>query len=162
MKKLLQKNFLILFIISNQSFAQEVVPAVQVGEIEEEQEVPFAAIEKFPQFQSCESSDIKKGKECFNQQISSHIVKNLVYPESAREANIQGRVTVMFVIDKEGNVINVRARGSVGGSELEEEAIRIVNLLPQFKPGIHRGKPVNVSFSLPIRFKLDEPVKAKK
>jgi protein TonB len=70
-----------------------------------------------------------------------------VYPESAREANIQGRVTVMFVIDKEGNVINVRARGSVGGSELEEEAIRIVNLLPQFKPGIHRGKPVNVSFS---------------
>lgn len=162
MKKLSLKNFLILFILSNQSFAQELVPVVNIEENTVDEQVPFAAIEKFPQFQSCESSDIKKGKECFNQQISSHIVKNLVYPESAREANIQGRVAVMFVIDKEGNVINVRARGPVGGSELEEEAIRIVNLLPQFKPGIHRGKPVNVSFSLPIRFKLDEPAKAKK
>jgi protein TonB len=162
MKKLILKSFLILFIISNQSFAQEVVPAVQVGEIEEEQEVPFAVIEKIPQFQSCESTEVRKGMECFNQQISSHIMKNLVYPASASKANIQGRVTVMFVIDREGNVTKVKARGPHGGSALEEEAIRIVKLLPQFKPGIQRGKPVNVSFALPIRFKLDEPVKAKK
>lgn len=162
MKKLLLKSFLILFILSNQSFAQEVVPAVQVGEIEEEQEVPFAVIEKIPQFQSCESTEVRKGMECFNQQISSHIMKNLVYPESASKANIQGRATVMFVIDREGNVTKVKARGPHGGSALEEEAIRIVKLLPQFKPGIQRGKPVNVSFALPIRFKLDEPVKAKK
>ena len=89
-------------------------------------------------------------------------MKNLVYPESASKANIQGRVTVMFVIDREGNVTKVKARGPHGGSALEEEAIRIVKLLPQFKPGIQRGKPVNVSFALPIRFKLDEPIKAKK
>lgn len=162
MKKLLLKSFLILFILSNQSFAQEVVPAVQVGEIDEEQEVPFAVIEKIPQFQSCESTEVRKGMECFNQQISSHIMKNLVYPESASKANIQGRVTVMFVIDQEGNVTKVKARGPHGGSALEEEAIRIVKLLPKFKPGIQRGKPVNVSFALPIRFKLDEPIKAKK
>ena len=155
MKKLLLKSFLILFIISNQSFAQEVVPAVQVGEIDEEQEVPFAVVEKIPQFQSCESSELQIGMECFNQQMNSHIAKNLIYPTLAREEDIQGRVFVIFTIDKKGNVTNIRARGPKGGALLEEEAIRIVKLLPQFKPGIQRGKPVAVRYSQPINFKLD-------
>ena len=154
--KTVLKSILFLLVVSHPSFAQEVVPAIQVGETNEEQEIPFAVIEKIPQFQACEGSEIKTGMECFNQQISAHITKNLVYPEQARDEDIQGRVTVMFVIDKEGNVTNVRARGPRGGTLLEEEAIRIVKLLPQFKPGVQRGKPVNVSFALPINFKLEE------
>ena len=155
MMKTFLKSILFLFVVSRQSFAQEVVPAIQVAEIDEEQEIPFAVIEKIPQFQSCESTELQTGMECFNQQINSHIAKNLIYPTLAREHNIQGRVTVVFIIDKEGNVTNVRARGPREGNLLEEEAIRIVKLLPQFKPGTQRGKTVNVSFALPIMFKLD-------
>jgi protein TonB len=136
-------------------FAQEVVPAIQVAETNEVQEIPFAVIEKIPQFQSCESTELENGMECFKQEINAHIIKNLVYPTLAREHNIQGRVTVVFIIDKEGNVTNVRARGPREGTLLEEEAIRIVKLLPQFKPGTQRGKTVNVSFALPIIFKLN-------
>ena len=155
MMKTFLKSILFLFVVSNQSFAQEVVPAIQVAEIDEEQEIPFAVIEKIPQFQSCESTELKTGMECFNQQINSHIEKILIHPTLGREHNIQGRVTVMFLIDKKGNVTNVRARGPREGNLLEEEAIRIVKLLPQFKPGTQRGKTVNVSFALPIMFKLD-------
>lgn len=154
--KTLLKSILFLVVVSNQCFAQEVVPVIQVRETDEEQEIPFAVIEKIPQFQSCENIEIGKGMECFNKALSSHILKYLVYPEQARDEDIQGRVTVIFVIDKEGNVTSVRARGPIGGNLLEEEAIRIVKLLPQFKPGIQRGKPVNVSFALPINFKLEE------
>lgn len=154
--KTLLKSILFLVVLSNQCFAQEIVPAVQERETDEEQEIPFAVIEKIPQFQACESTEIKTGMDCFNQQISAHISKNLVYPTQARYENIQGKVTVMFVINKEGNVTSVRARGPIGGNLLEEEAIRIVKLLPQFKPGVQRGKPVNVSFALPINFKLEE------
>ncbi|WP_339887499.1 energy transducer TonB [uncultured Flavobacterium sp.] len=140
------------------SYSQEIV----VPESESEPEIPFQIIEKIPEFEGCEGLKSNELRACFNEQIQNHIRKYLVYPDEAREQNIQGKVYVAFVIDFEGNVTKVKARGPSGASILEEEAMRIVNLLPQFKPGIQRGKPVNVSFSLPIRFKLDEPSKKKK
>ena len=65
---------------------------------------------------------------------------------------VQGRVNVMFVIQKDGSIGNVRMRGP--DKNLEEEAARIISKLPKMTPGKQRGRPVRVPFSIPITFKL--------
>ena len=68
------------------------------------------------------------------------------------------RIAVIFKIDKRGNVTGVRSRGP--HPSLEEEAIRVISLLPKMKPGLQNGKPVVVPYSLPIIFEVqdeDEP-----
>lgn len=156
MKQIIKKNiFILLLICPLLSFSQEVISVRSVPEEVEDSELPFAVIESIPEFKTCEGVDKKESMACFNQQMTAHIQNNLVYPNEAREQDIQGKVYVAFTIDKEGNVTNVRARGPRGGTLLEEEAIRIVKMLPQFKPGVQRGKPVNVSYALPIMFNLN-------
>ena len=70
------------------------------------------------------------------------------------EDNIQGRVSVVFVIDKDGSITNVQARGPKGGELLEKEALRVISKLPKIKPGLQRGKPVKIKFSIPFVFRL--------
>lgn len=157
MKKLLLKSCLLLFFVTNLSFAQEVVP---VAEPEFESELPFQVIEKIPEFEACEGLQSNESRACFNEQIQKHILKHLTYPPEAQIQNIQGRVYVAFVIDKEGYITELKARGPrvVGVNLLEEESIRIMKLLPKLNPGIQRGKPVKVKFTIPIMFNLDDPV----
>ena len=125
------------------------------GTVEElDEEVPFAVIEDVPVFPGCEGVAKNKRLECFMEQMAKHIKKNQQYPEKAMEENIQGRVSVLFVIDKDGNITNVQARGPKGGELLEKEALRVISKLPKFKPGMQRGKPVKVKYSQPITFKL--------
>lgn len=81
------------------------------------------------------------------------ITGNLKYPEQAQKLGIQGFVIVQFLIDKTGKIINPMVIRGIGGG-CDEEAIRIVKLLPDWTPGYHDGEPVPVKFSLPIRFKL--------
>ena len=88
------------------------------------------------------------------EQMAKHIKKNQQYPERAMEDGIQGRVSVLFVIDKDGSITNVQVRGPKGGELLEKEAQRVIEKLPKFKPGMQRGKPVRVKYSQPITFKL--------
>jgi periplasmic protein TonB len=118
-------------------------------------EVPFAVLEDIPLFPGCEKVSRDKQKECFTEQMNKHIKKYFDYPERAKEDNIQGRVTVMFVIDKTGNVTNLRLKGPKGGELLEGEAERIIKKLPKFIPGKQRGKAVSVSYAQPIMFKLE-------
>jgi protein TonB len=119
-----------------------------------DEEVPFAVIEDVPVFPGCEGVAKNKRLECFMEQMAKHIKRNQQYPERAMEDNIQGRVSVLFVIDKDGNITNVQARGPKGGELLEKEALRVISKLPKFKPGMQRGKPVKVKYSQPITFKL--------
>ena len=119
-----------------------------------DEEVPFAVIEDVPVFPGCEKVEKSKRLECFMEQMAKHIKKNQQYPEKAMEENIQGRVSVLFVIDKDGSITNVQVRGPKGGELLEKEAKRVIEKLPKFKPGMQRGKPVKVKYSQPIRFKL--------
>ncbi|WP_297868166.1 energy transducer TonB [uncultured Flavobacterium sp.] len=119
-----------------------------------DEEVPFAVIEDVPVFPGCEGVAKNKRLECFMEQMAKHIKKNQQYPERAMEDNIQGRVSVLFVIDKDGSITNVQARGPKGGELLEKEALRVISKLPKFKPGMQRGKPVKVKYSQPITFKL--------
>ena len=117
-------------------------------------EMPFAVIEDIPLFPGCETVPKAKRLDCFNEQMAKHIKKHFTYPSKAAESNIQGRVSVQFVIDKQGNVTDIQMRGPAGGELLEKEAERIISKLPKFTPGKQRGKPVKVKYGLPINFKL--------
>jgi TonB family protein len=79
---------------------------------------------------------------------------NIIYPQSAMERGIQGTVYVTFVIDKDGSIDDVKVIKGIGGG-CDEEAIRVVKLLPKWRPGYQSGKPVRVLFNMPIRFTLN-------
>ncbi len=119
-------------------------------------DVPFAVLEDIPLFPGCEKVARDKQKDCFMEQMNKHIKKYFVYPSRAQEENITGRITVMFVIDKTGNVSNLKIKGTGknGSDMLEDEAERIIRKLPKFIPGKQRGKAVGVSYAQPIMFKL--------
>ncbi|PKP33351.1 MAG: hypothetical protein CVU00_10805 [Bacteroidetes bacterium HGW-Bacteroidetes-17] len=88
--------------------------------------------------------------------------KNLKYPELARKAGVQGRVYVTFVIEKDGSLTDIKVIRGIG-SGCDQEAVRVIKLMPNWIPGKQRGKPVRVQFNLPIRFTLDsEPAKEEK
>ena len=119
-----------------------------------DEEVPFAVIEDAPVFPGCETVPKNQRSACFEEKIRKFIAKNQQYPEKAMEENLQGRVSVVFVIDKDGSITNVQARGPKGGELLEKEALRVISKLPKIKPGSQRGKPVKIKFSIPFVFKL--------
>ncbi len=126
------------------------VDDVEVDEMEEDIDVPFAVIENVPVFPGCEKAKDKRA--CFNESMQKHIRKNFRYPEIAQEMGVQGRVNVMFTIQKDGSIGNVRMRGP--DKNLEKEAARIIAKLPKMTPGKQRGRAVRVPFSIPITFKL--------
>lgn len=126
------------------------VEDVVVEEEVEDVDVPFAVIEDVPIFPGCENESDKRA--CFNSMIQKHISKNFRYPEIAQEMGIQGRVSVMFTIQKDGSIGNIRMRGP--DKNLEAEAERIISKLPKMTPGKQRGRAVRVPFSIPINFKL--------
>ncbi|GBF20859.1 protein TonB [Arenibacter algicola] len=128
------------------------VADVEVEEVEEDLDIPFAVIEDVPIFPGCENEPKNKLRDCFNSMMQKHIGKNFRYPEIAQEMGVQGRVNVMFVIQKDGSIGNVRMRGP--DKNLEEEAARIISKLPKMTPGKQRGRAVRVPFSIPITFKL--------
>ena len=85
--------------------------------------------------------------------LQKHIAKSIKYPVIAQENDITGRVFVSFVVNKFGKVENVKVVRGVDPS-LDKEAIRVIKSLPKWKPGKQRGKPVKVSFTVPISFTL--------
>ncbi len=131
---------------------QEIIEVedVEVEEVDEDIDVPFAVIEDVPIFPGCEGASDKRA--CFNEMMQQHIRKNFRYPEVAQEMGIQGRVSVLFTIQKDGSIGNIRLRGP--DKNLEAEAQRIIEKLPKMTPGKQRGRPVRVPFSIPIMFKL--------
>ncbi len=114
-------------------------------------EIPFVVIDEVPVFPGCEDADDKRA--CFQEKMQAHIRKNFRYPEEAQKLGIQGRVSSIFIIDTEGNIVDIRMRGP--HELLEKETERILSKLPQMQPGKHEGKMVKVPFSIPITFRLD-------
>lgn len=129
------------------------IEEVQVEEVEDDIEVPFAVVERVPVFPGCTGNN-KELMKCFEEKLSAHVKSNFTYPIDALELKQQGNVFVMFTIDKQGNITNMRSRGPY--KILEKEAKRIIGKLPQMEPAKQRGKPVKVSYSLPIFFKIKD------
>lgn len=87
------------------------------------------------------------------QAFYDYINNNIKYPSQARRMNIEGRVFVQFIIEKDGSISQVEAIRGIGES-CDEEAVRVVASAPRWEPGKQRGKPVRVKMVLPISFKL--------
>lgn len=115
-----------------------------------DESIGFEVVEDVPVFPGCENAEDKK--TCFQEQMLKHVKRVFHYPETAINMNLQGRVSVMFTIQKDGSIGDVKMRGP--HKILEEEADRIISKLPKMTPGKQRGQPVKVPFSIPITFKL--------
>ncbi|MBW8684465.1 energy transducer TonB [Chitinophaga rhizophila] len=88
--------------------------------------------------------------------LAKFLSKNIRYPRVAQENAISGTVFVQFVVDSDGNIKDVKTVGAAKGGGLEEEAIRVVKIMPKWKAGKQNGRQVSVQFNLPIRFTLQE------
>ncbi|MDC6384213.1 energy transducer TonB [Flagellimonas taeanensis] len=127
---------------------------IAVAEEDIPDQIPFILIENAPVFPGCENEKTEKEKrECFQEMMQNHIRKNFRYPELAQEMGIEGRVNVIFVIQKDGSIGNVQMRGP--DKSLEAEAARIISKLPKMAPGKQRGTAVKVPYSIPITFVLN-------
>lgn len=133
--------------------------SVEVAENAEEyadEAVPFAVVEQIPLFEACKNVERKEQMNCFQEEISNHIKKELKYPREAKKEKIEDRVITIFEFDKDGKVTNIQVKGKKSDYKalFEAEAKRIIQTLPQFSPGLQRGKPVVVKYAIPITFKL--------
>lgn len=102
----------------------------------------FDVVEEMPQFPGGQIAMMK------------YIMENMKYPKQAMKEGIQGRVTVRFIVEKDGSISDVRPILSVHPL-LNKEAVRVVESMPKWTPGKQNGKPVRVRFNLPVMFKLN-------
>ena len=128
---------------------------LDVEEVEEDVEVPFAVIENVPVFPGCDKGNNAKKRKCMSEKIAKFVQRKF-NTELAGDLGLSGRqrISVIFKIDRSGNVTGVRARAP--HPRLETEAQRVINLLPKMQPGKQRGKAVIVPYSLPIIFKVQD------
>ena len=108
----------------------------------------YQIVEQMPQYTGGEEAMMK------------YVAENIKYPQAAKDKNISGRVFVGFIVEKDGSVSTVKVLRGIGGG-CDEEAVRVISSMPKWKPGIKDGKPVRVSYMMPIFFKLDDGQPAK-
>ncbi|WP_440881260.1 energy transducer TonB [Tenacibaculum sp. C7A-26P2] len=117
--------------------------------------INFTDIDFIPLFDQADR-DSGRQYDNFNQKMQHHINKHFLYPKTALKRNIEGVVLVKFVIDKKGDVSRIQAISSEKNKSLQEEAKRIIRLLPKFIPGKHNNKSVDVLFNIPMEFKIEK------
>ncbi|RZP04684.1 MAG: energy transducer TonB [Flavobacteriales bacterium] len=135
---------------------EEIMEIEEIEEAEEEiADVPFAVIENVPIYPGCEKkrSNAEK-KKCMSEKVQKFVQKKF-NTELAGDLGLEGRqrIAVQFKIDKNGDVVNVRARAP--HPKLEQEAVKVVKALPKMVPGRQRGTAVGVLYSLPILFQVE-------
>ncbi len=87
--------------------------------------------------------------------IGKYLVDHLQYPDSAYNANIQGRVIVKFIVKENGSISNARVEKGIGGG-CDEEALSVIKAMPEWKAGMHNGSRVKVWKMMPITFTLEK------
>jgi protein TonB len=115
----------------------------------------FKVVEEMPRFMGCENvdGDIKAKKACSDRKMLEFIYQNIKYPKIARENGVEGMVVIRFVVETDGSISSPEIVRDIGAG-CGEEALRIVNMMPEWIPGRQRGTPVRVQFNLPVRFDL--------
>lgn len=113
------------------------------GGEEASDEVPvFRVVEEMPEFPGGMGECLK------------FLGKNIKYPVEAQKAGVQGKVIVQFVVEKDGNIANPKVVRSID-PDLDGEAIRVISIMPKWKPGMQKGQPVRVKYTVPVTFRLD-------
>ena len=82
------------------------------------------------------------------------LAKNVKYPMESQQAGVQGKVIVQFVVEKDGSIANPKVVRNLDPN-LDGEAIRVISIMPKWKPGMQKGQPVRVKYTVPVTFKLD-------
>ena len=144
---------------SNEFDAVIVAVEKRIVEVVEEEEVvedvAFVVIENVPIFPGCKGNNTEL-RACFSDQIAKFVAEkfniDMASDLGLTPGSIQ-KIFVVFKIDKDGNITDINARAP--DKKLQEEAIRVINLLPKMTPGRQRGKPVGVKYGLPIVFKVE-------
>jgi protein TonB len=116
--------------------------------------IPWNSLEKVPIYPGCESAKTNdKRKKCMSEKITQLIQKKF-NTDIASKLGLMGiqKINVQFKIDKTGNITDIKTRAPF--SQLEDEALRVVEKIPTMKPGLQRGQPVSVLYNLPIVFKV--------
>ena len=111
-------------------------------EIPDEEATVFFIVEDMPEFPGGQTK------------LKEYISKNLKYPNEAIDKGIEGKVYVQFVVNAQGKVQDAKVVRGVDES-LDSAALAVINSMPQWKPGKQRGKPVTVSYTVPVEFKLN-------
>ena len=104
-------------------------------------DIPFKVVEEMPEYPDGDDARLK------------FLQENLVYPKYAREVGLEGKVYVGFVVERDGSLSNFTIKRSVAPI-LDEEALRVVKMMPKWNPGQQRGKAVRVEYQIPITFTL--------
>ncbi len=110
---------------------------------EDEEEAIYCIVETQPSYPGGDSA------------MFDFIKKHLVYPKTAKENNLEGRVFITFVVDVDGSITDIKILRDIGGG-CGKEAVRVIKLMPKWIPGTQRGRPVRTQFNLPIVFELDK------
>ena len=117
---------------------------VEVEEEEPEEQTIFEVVEQMPEFPNGGMAGLMQ-----------FLSKNIKYPTIAQENGTQGRVTVQFVVNKDGSIVDAKVLRGVD-PYLDKEALRVIGTMPKWKPGMQRGKVVRVKFTVPVTFQLTE------
>ncbi|NCP21669.1 MAG: energy transducer TonB [Flavobacteriales bacterium CG_4_9_14_0_2_um_filter_35_242] len=137
----------------------QIVKSDNINEVVEEEvvaeDIPFAVIEEVPVFPGCKGTKAEK-RDCFNAQVNLLVQKNFKSNLAQDLGLAPGikKIFVLFTIDKNGDIVNIKVRAP--HKSLENEAERVIKLLPKITPGRQRNRAVNVSYALPIAFKVLE------
>jgi TonB family protein len=115
----------------------------------------YEFVDVMPQFGECNEKTAVATSTCSERNMLMYLSRNLKYPDFALEKNIQGRVFVQFVIEKDGSVSEAKVVKDIGGGT-GKEGVRVVSQMPNWKPGMQDGKPVRVKYTLPITYKLSD------
>lgn len=126
----------------NQAQQEYVAPVVETVEEDVKDEEIFVSVEKMPEFPGGE------------EKLYKYLRDNLKYPDMATQQNIQGKVYVQFVVEKDGSIANPKVLRDIGGG-CGDEALRVVRAMPKWNPGIQRTKKVRVQYTLPVNFQLE-------
>ena len=120
----------------------------------------FRVVEVMPRFPGCEDTDLSDNdkKACSDKKLIEYLYTNLSYPEEARKKGIQGRVYVQFVIEKDGSISDINLAKGIGGG-CDEAAIAVLDKMNQdeitWQPGLQKGTPVRVLYTLPVSYQLE-------
>lgn len=132
---------------------KEFVAVVEEEEVVED--VAFVVIENVPIYPGCKGDNAEL-RACFSDQITKFVSEKFNIELAADLGLVPGsiqKIFVVFKIDKNGSIADINARAP--HKKLQDEAIRVINLLPKMIPGRQRGKPVGVKYGLPIVFKVE-------
>ena len=146
---------------SQEERIEEIVQVEDIAIEEEEEEIaniPFMVVEQIPVFPGCENIRNKVDqKNCMSRKKDEHVKKEFNTAIS-EELGLTGmnRIFVVFKINENGDVVDIRSRGP--NSRLEDEAARVIKLLPKMIPGRQRDRPVAVEYSLPIMYEIRERI----